>query len=261
MGKDLKEYFRSTSKDSVFSGGKIFQAQDELWMTNASGRYLIYRNNKPEENAERIWFNGSQARIPSHWGFKDEKIIITELGDGIWDLRLASTEEIQAYQWNRYTGNIHSSEYFVFSKMVKEHLHIGEEGYILNVICINNIEDGSYMVIRAEKRTDKKEIEPANKYLNFRLDRFTYSTVLQNNAFYLPKPFRDMTGIRDNSYVPEWIRSDGAVIIEGRPGVCKKCGKHMSRYKAPISDICRNCNPKQLSLFEKQIVKYMDFFE
>lgn len=259
----LTEYFRSTTKQGSFSCREIFKNQNELWMDKVSGRYMIYSKDKKTKTAQKMWFEKGIACIPTVYGFKNEKIIITKLEDGIWDVRLSNTEDINANQRNKFDVNIHNGGYLFFSKPIAKHLHVGEDDWILNVICVNNRNDGSYMVIRAEKSgiTNYETIEPTNKGVTFKLGRFVYSTTLHNNGMYLPKSFRTLTGIRDNSHVPEWLRSDGAVIIEGRPGICKCCGKHISRYKTPITDVCNSCDPKQMTIFDRQIIKYANFFE
>lgn len=67
-----------------------------------------------------------------------------------------------------------------------------------------------------------------------------------------------MTGIRSDTDIPVWERKDGAIIIEGRPGICKTCGKHISRYRTQITDNCTDCSFEANTIIEEKIRAMID---
>lgn len=252
----MEEYYRKLTKQKVFSGKNIFGDAPKLFIGKIGERTFIY--DKRERNTVPIWWDGCIGRIPSPYFTKVDALVFTKIGDGIWDVRIPTTEEIDTCYKKQHSqvSNISSNGVDLLLNDYATHLHLGEPHWWLKVICINNAEEGSYIVLNSVY-DDENELTSANlkeegKYNKMKKPRFSFVTKAKKRL-YLPKPFREMTGIGSNTSIPVWLRSDGAVIVEGRPGICKKCGCHISRYKTPIGDLCPKCETKKESLQTKRI--------
>lgn len=251
----LKEYLRSISKQSMFCGTEIFKGYPELWITNVEDRFLIFE--KRVENSVKVWKSDDEKsyRLPADLGFANSYVVITELSEGIWDMRRADQQEIDANKRKRISGNVGGNNYLYLSKENGDRLHWGEKNWYIQLVCINNELEGSYIVLKP--LYSKTDISEHSKATNTEAPRFSFVMKVRKNnrCFHLPLSFAKMTGIRDDSVIPVWQRDDGAVVIEGRPGICKKCGAHISRYKRPMTDHCSKCGRVQ-SLTEVRFKEY-----
>lgn len=259
------EYIRSM-KNGYFSARNIFPTDShgelkiaESENTDTNGVYVFKASMHQEfiERCENFYFNGTQARVPArfitHFGFQSP-IVIKPIDEGLWHIRMAQGEKELSQTKRRFQGNVRD-RYLFFDEETEKKLHIGDDNYYLKVIIINNVNDGSYITLEPFYSEDKIEDKVYDTLT--RCPRYSFVRQMDKNGLYLPKTFRHMTGIRNDSYIPVWERSDGKIVIEGRPGICKKCGKHFSRYKRPISDYCEECNPTRKILAAKIVNDYV----
>lgn len=239
--KELNQFFRKVSHQCMFSARSIFGTQKELWISKTKYRVFVYSTK--QKDSEELWYNGITARLPASFGIKSTGIMITQLSDSVWDLRVANTEEYNIER-KSYKHEVHANGYVYVGKELSEHLCIGDARYTQFYVVVNDKDLGSYVTVQAMKDSDVKKFllntprKCGNKTMMFARKE-------KRDGLYLPKSFFDSSEKNEDCSLPVWLRNDGAVIIEGRPGICDKCGETFSRYRYPLIGSCPKCSKNE----------------
>lgn len=261
-----KEHFVSISAQGCACITNVFRnvlksdSDIELHMASVKNNQWLLRT-VSFEGSESVWVTRKHKRVevrfPAVFGLQKSKIMITTVNDSTWWIRLATDEETQVFHRRRFEGNIHRDVLELSDEEMKV-LKKTDPNYWVECKIFNDRATGSWMELKAV---------PAKKFRPYRTYRDTDTEILFWNdtvsrEIYLPKAFRAMTGIQHTDKLPTRREGD-IIIVEGRPGICCKCGRHISRYKQPIVNLCAECNntndiSEELQECLKQLNKVME---
>lgn len=239
MNNIEREYFLSVSNQGVVCATKVFRnyKKDRLYMASVKNNQYLLRS-EPFEGSETVWigqFKGKTVlRFPAQFGFKKSNLILTTVDETTWWIRLANEKEM-VFRRRHYKGNIHHECLMLPDEYLRV-LKKSDPAFWVECRLFNSLAIGSWLELKAV---------PAQKFRPGRTYRETDPEILfwndtTSKEIYLPHTFRALTGIKSDDELP--VRRDGdTIIVEGRPGICCKCGRHISRYKQPIANICTEC--------------------